>query len=111
MAGTGWKAIGTIFIVVGAAGLLLGLAGAVFGGVMFSDAMSDANDCSLFNPCDEDELEARGEASVYAAMAGGGLFVIGLVVTIVGVVLVFIGSKKAQQAQLEALRQGRAPLP
>lgn len=111
MAGTGWKAVGTIFIVVGAVAVLIGLAGAVFGGVMFSDTMSDANDCSFLNPCDEEELEARGEASAYAALAGGGLFVVGLLVTILGVVLVFVGSKKAQKAQLEALREGRAPLP
>ena len=99
MAGTGWKAAGTILIVLGAVAFIFGVAAATFGGTHFAGAVEDASDCGGFlNPCNEESIEGRGEAGMAIAAAGAGLAVTGLVFAIIGIVLVFIGSSRARRA-------------
>src|SRR5687768_10510473 len=88
MAGTGWKAAGTILIVLGAVGVFVAVAGATFGGIVANDAASDAGrNCgsALFpRPCDEnagERMEAAGMIAVLAGLLGG----VGLLFLVVGV--------------------------
>ena len=112
MAGTGWKVSGAIVLVVGCVCMLVGIAGALFGGVVFSGVMQDAERCGgLLNPCDEDSMGSRAEFAAYSAMLGGAVLVAGLVLAIVGAVLLVVGSRKADKALIESLRQPRAPAP
>lgn len=62
MAGTVWEASGAVLIVVGVVAMLVGIAGALFGDVVFDGVIEDANDCGgIMNPCDEDSLGDRAE--------------------------------------------------
>ena len=99
MAGTAWKAAGTVLIVLGGLALVLGVGGAALGGAVFADAVGDAGNCGGFlNPCDR-SIEDRGEAGMAVAAAGLGLAAFGFLVVIVGIVLVFVGVHRAKNGQ------------
>ena len=99
MAGTAWKATGVVLLVIGATLALLGLGGAVYGGVTFNDAMSDGSKCgeSPFSTCNGDVLEARVEAAGVAAIAGAIALAVGVALGIAGIVLLYVGRSRERR--------------
>jgi uncharacterized membrane protein len=94
MAGTGWKAVGVILIVLGSALSLVGVAAGVLGGATAADAAGDAerHDCGLLrNEACSPEAPQRAEAGAEVAAAGVGTLFLGLLVVVLGVVLLFVG--------------------
>lgn len=100
MAGGVLKGFGIAFVVLGALLTLGGLAAAVLGGAVFSDAVGDGsrNDCGLLRneQCDSSASD-RAEAGMLVALSGGGGIVLGLVALVVGVVLLVWGANRARR--------------
>lgn len=97
MAGTSWKAVGSILLVLGVIGVLVGIAAALYGGMVFSDAVSGNGN--------EAALEVAGELIGVAIYVGGIAFVLGVVLAVVGVVMLVVGARRAQRELLDAMRE------